>query len=74
MSLAALIASGAAAQKTVTAPPIAPGSDLPAGTRRPAVGPVPAFVLPAAIPPAPSSASGAAIVDLLADTQMQLTD
>lgn len=41
---------------------------------RPVVAPPEAWVLPAALPPAPMAAAGAATVDLLSDTQTRFTD
>lgn len=41
---------------------------------RPAVGPAPAWVLPAPLPAAPEGTEGAAIVQLLLDQQSRLTD
>ena len=57
-ALAAMIATPALAQ----------------GAARPVFAPPPAWVLPAAIPPAPDKDEGAAVVDLLLDQQIHLID
>lgn len=51
-------------------------ASTPAGdakTSRPVIGPVPAWVLPATIPPAPPAGEGASSVTLLSDSQMRLS-
>jgi len=44
------------------------------GPVRPTIAPPPAWVLPAAIPPAPDKVEGAAVIDLLLDQQIHLID